>query len=60
MADSTVKVDVRFLFAVTLVDADPSDANPWVVRANLNRGNKQIAHGISRVLRPVDSVIEKP
>jgi uncharacterized surface protein with fasciclin (FAS1) repeats len=50
-ATVTVKV-VRC--QVRLVDADPDAANPVVVRKNLNRGNLQIAHGISRVLRPVD------
>lgn len=39
---------------LTLVDADRDDANPAVVKKNLNRGNLQIAHGINRVLRPVD------
>ena len=41
---------------VRLRDRDPNAANPTVIRAdkNINRGNKQIAHGINRVLRPVD------
>lgn len=39
---------------VTLVDADVNDRNPVVVRPNINKGNKQIAHGIDRVLRPLD------
>jgi uncharacterized surface protein with fasciclin (FAS1) repeats len=50
----TLTVDVRWHRWVTLVDADPDDANAWVVRPNINKGNVQIAHGISRVLRPVD------
>ena len=50
----TVQVDVVGRFFVSVVDADPSDRNPWVVRANLNKGNAQIAHGISEVLRPLD------
>jgi len=39
---------------VTLVDADPNDRNATVVQPNINKGNKQIAHGISWVLRPAD------
>jgi len=41
---------------VSLVDADPNDANPFLVRSKLdiNKGNRQIAHGISLVLRPAD------
>jgi hypothetical protein len=50
----TVTVDVVHRFFVRLIDADPDDANPWVVAPDLNAGNRQIAHGISEVLRPVD------
>ena len=50
----TITVDVVGRCFVSLVDADPSDRNPYVVRANLNKGNAQIAHGISEVLRPID------
>ena len=50
---STVKVRVRRIF-VQLVDADRDDRNPYVVQPNLNKGNRQIAHGIDRVLRPVN------
>jgi uncharacterized surface protein with fasciclin (FAS1) repeats len=41
---------------VFLRDADRDDPNPQVIRAlkNINSGNRQIAHGISRVLRPLD------
>ncbi len=41
---------------VRLRDADRNDRNARVLQAakNLNKGNKQIAHGIDRVLRPVD------
>jgi uncharacterized surface protein with fasciclin (FAS1) repeats len=41
---------------VKLRDLDRNDANARVIKAarNINQGNKQIAHGISRVLRPVD------
>jgi hypothetical protein len=50
----TVTVDVVGRCFVSLVDADPTDRNPFVVRPNLNKGNLQIAHGISEVLRPLD------
>jgi len=50
----TLRVDVVRCRSVKLVDADRTDANPYVVKANLNKGNLQIAHGINRVLRPVD------
>jgi uncharacterized surface protein with fasciclin (FAS1) repeats len=49
----TVEVKVRYVF-IKLVDADPDDANPYVVQPDINKGNKQIAHGIDRVLRPID------
>lgn len=41
---------------VQLLDNDPDDANPAVRKrvSDLNAGNVQIAHGISRVLRPAD------
>jgi uncharacterized surface protein with fasciclin (FAS1) repeats len=41
---------------VRLRDADTNDRNARVIVAakNLNKGNKQIAHGIDRVLRPID------
>jgi hypothetical protein len=50
----TVRVPFRRAPLVVLVDQDPDDRNPFVVRFNLNKGNPQIAHGVSRVLRPVD------
>lgn len=50
----TVTVRVRFRAFVKLVDADPNDANPYVVKKDVNKGNKQIAHAIDRVLRPAD------
>lgn len=50
----TVQVDVVCRHFVQLVDADPDDRNPWVVAPDLNKGNRQIAHGISQVLRPLD------
>lgn len=41
---------------VYLKDADRDDRNAFVLSSakNLNKGNPQIAHGISEVLRPVD------
>ncbi len=50
----TVKVQVRSHVFVKLVDADTDDANPYVVKRDINKGNKQIAHAIDRVLRPVN------
>ena len=49
-----VRVDVRKGNRVKLLDADRNDANPRIVRKNINKGNRQIAHGINRVLRPLD------
>ena len=41
---------------VFLRDADTDNANPRIRehQVNLNKGNRQLAHGINRVLRPVD------
>jgi uncharacterized surface protein with fasciclin (FAS1) repeats len=52
-ADLTVRVRAH---KVRLQDADTDDRNPRVLRGlrNLNKGNAQIAHGINRVLRPID------
>ncbi|MFC6287241.1 fasciclin domain-containing protein [Nocardioides sp. GCM10027113] len=51
----TIEVDVRG-HKIVLKDQDPNDLNPRVIRklSDINKGNKQIAHGISRVLRPMD------
>ena len=55
---ATIKVDVRsrWLPLIVLKDADPNDANPWVNpwALDINKGNRQIAHGITLVLRPAD------
>ena len=51
---TSVKVKVVWRYLVSLKDNDPDASNPYVVKANLNKGNLQIAHGINRVLRPVD------
>jgi hypothetical protein len=53
----SVTVDVqrsRWHCRVRLIDADRSDRDPRVVRFDINKGNRQIAHGIDRVLRPID------
>lgn len=41
---------------VELRDLDKNDRNPYVktAAADINKGNRQIAHGITRVLRPMD------
>lgn len=52
---STLKVRVRD-GRVILVDADKNDANAHVIYRlrDINKGNRQIAHGINQVLRPID------
>jgi uncharacterized surface protein with fasciclin (FAS1) repeats len=54
-AGAPVTVEVRG-HQVRLADADTDDRDPRVIRQarNLNKGNEQIAHGIDRVLRPLD------
>ncbi len=56
-AGETVKVDVRMKpsLSVTLKDKDKGAQDPKAVLTalDLNKGNKQIAHGIDRVLRPI-------
>ncbi|MFE6234018.1 fasciclin domain-containing protein [Cellulosimicrobium sp. NPDC057862] len=53
---ATFRVDVlsKRLGLVRLVDQDRNDLDPFLVtsRLDLNKGNVQIAHGISAVLRP--------
>ena len=41
---------------IRLQDLDPDDVDPFTVPKllDINKGNKQIAHGISYVLRPVN------
>jgi len=56
-AGATVTVDVTGWWCarqVKLIDADRSDRDPRVIRFDINKGNRQIAHGIDRVLRPID------
>lgn len=50
---STITVKVKGK-KVKLKDADPDAANPRIVAFDINKGNKQIGHGINRVLRPLD------
>jgi len=40
--------------AIALRDRDRNDTDPRVVAVDLNKGNRQIAHAIDRVLRPAD------
>jgi uncharacterized surface protein with fasciclin (FAS1) repeats len=53
-----VKVDVRMKpsLRITLKDKDKDDRDPRAVLTalDLNKGNKQVAHGIDRVLRPIN------
>ncbi len=53
---SAITVDVRGRKCIKLIDADTDDRDPKVIRSlkNINKGNLQIAHGINRVLRPID------
>ena len=55
-AGAAVTVDVRSKKEIRLVDADATDLNPRLDRKalDLNKGNLQIAHGITLVLRPLD------
>jgi hypothetical protein len=50
-ATVTVKVTSG---GIKLVDNDPDAADPKVTVPDINKGNKQIAHGINKVLRPLD------
>lgn len=56
LEDATVTVRVRDDGRVALVDADRNDRNALLIGAlkDINKGNRQIAHGITQVLRPVD------
>jgi uncharacterized surface protein with fasciclin (FAS1) repeats len=53
-ATITVRVTGRCLPRVTLRDADRSDRDPRVVKFDINKGNRQVAHAIDAVLRPTD------
>ena len=41
---------------VKIIDKDPDDRNATALPQllDINKGNKQVAHGINRVLRPLD------
>ena len=54
LAGASITVDVKWHWFVILVDNDPDDRNPWVQKFDINRGNLQIAHGITEVLRPAN------
>ena len=55
---ATVKVDVRYPkhrpTQVWLIDKDINDRDARAIIFNINSGNRQIAHAIDRVLRPVN------
>ncbi len=52
----TVRSYSRYLPIIELRDQDTDDRNPFVnpFALNLNKGNAQLAHGITDVLRPVN------
>jgi uncharacterized surface protein with fasciclin (FAS1) repeats len=52
-AGATIKVRVVG-GKIFLQDKDPNARNPRVIAADINKGNRQIAHAIDRVLRPAD------
>ncbi|ROS75331.1 fasciclin domain-containing protein [Cellulomonas sp. PhB143] len=54
--DVTVRVLSTKYGIAFLQDKDRNDLDPWLVRSqlDLNKGNVQIAHGISLVLRPAN------
>ena len=49
-----IRVNVRRNGGIFLRDKDRNARNPQVKVVDINKGNKQIAHGINRVLRPID------
>lgn len=54
-ASLTVDVSGRWWKSVTLVDADGDDRDPVVIAGNVgDTASNGYAHGISRVLRPID------
>jgi uncharacterized surface protein with fasciclin (FAS1) repeats len=48
-----IQVNVKKGPVIRLKDADSGARNAQVNKVNINVGNKQIAHGIDRVMRPV-------
>ena len=55
LSGASITVKVR-RHRVILRDVDPDNVNPQVLRSasDINKGNRQIAHGIDQVLRPID------
>lgn len=55
-AGLTLGVNVRKHGRIALVDKDPNDGNAVIRKAgkNINKGNRQIGHAISHVLRPAN------
>ena len=54
---ATIKVKVKSSHGnkfIKLVDKDSDSRNPMVIVTDVNKGNLQIAHGIDRVLRPIN------
>lgn len=51
---AAITVDVRWRCVVQLKDADRNDRDARVAKFDINKGNRQIAHAVDRVLRPVD------
>jgi uncharacterized surface protein with fasciclin (FAS1) repeats len=56
---ATIKVDVRSSpcwTAIELIDKDRDDRNAFVnlSAVDINKGNRQIAHGVTQVLRPIN------
>jgi hypothetical protein len=55
---ASIKVDVKGkdIPTIMLIDLDRNDANPRINpwQTDINEGNKQVAHGITRVLRPIN------
>ena len=56
LSGARIRVHVTAGHLVRLQDNDPDAANATVLleARNINKGNKQIAHGVSEVLRPVN------
>jgi len=55
-AGLAVRVNVRKHGRIALQDKDPNDANAVILRSgkNINKGNRQIGHAVSQVLRPAN------
>ncbi|GIF40724.1 fasciclin domain-containing protein [Actinoplanes xinjiangensis] len=54
-AGSPIKVNVYgHGRKISIIDLDFSDRNARVVRIDINKNNRQIAHGVDRVLRPIN------